>query len=504
MTASGEELRERSSVDGRRDGSLPDAVSGDTAVTGIYRGRRRRVRRRIRSPVTASLLSFIWPGLGQWYARQRRWALLYAIPPAILVVGLLAAVAVGPEVFVLRLLAPSFALLIVGLIAVHALWRVVSIVDAWRRTRREPLTRDGALPVVVLLSLVVLVSHGLAGYYVQSFGAAGDRIFGGEPGGVATGPLDDILGPAPTDTSASTPAPGQGTPAPPAVSPDTTPQPTAPAVFDPNARVTVLFVGVDSGPGRDHALTDTLIVASFDRQTDEITMVSVPRDTARIPMYDGGVYNDRINSLLSYARRNPDRFPQGPIDALVREMEFLIGVPIDYYAVTDMAGLQAAVDVVGGVDITVDRAIHDGSYVLEPGRYRMNGAEALMYARSRHGPGNSDFVRARRQQQIIYALAQRVRDPEVLARLPQVMDTVANLVRTDAPVEAVPEYMAMLDQSEDASTTQVVLTPNRYAQRIPPEEVGGRYMIELKMEEVAALSVELFGSDSRYAGSGQP
>jgi LCP family protein required for cell wall assembly len=478
----------------------PDATyPADAQQAGIYRGRRRRVRRLIRSPARASVLSFIWPGLGQWYARQRLRALFYALPPTLLIVGLGVAMLLGPEVFVLRLLAPSFALIVIALIGLHALWRVASIVDAWRRTRREPLSRDRSVPLVVVLSLVVLLTHGFAGYYVQSFAEAGDKMFGGgDPGRPPSGPLDDILGAGPTPTPGSTPMPG-ASPTPAAA---ITPDPTAPPALDPNARVTVLFVGVDSGPGRDHALTDSLIVASLDPRTNEVAMVSVARDTGRVPMFDGGRYEPRINSFLGYARRNPDRFPQGPINALVRQMEYLVGIPIDYYAVTDMAGFRAAVDEVGGVNITVDRAINDGSFVLEPGRYHMDGELALRYARSRHGPGNSDFVRARRQQQLIYALAQRVRDPAVLARLPQVMDTIEELIRTDAPVEAAPELMAMLSASEGATTTQTVLAPNAYAQRIPPEEVGGRYMIELKMDAVAALSVELFGDESRYARSG--
>ena len=474
-----------------------DAHPAGAQQSGICRGRRKRVRRLDRSPATASVLSFIWPGLGQWYARQPLRALLYGLPPILLIAGLLVAVLVGPEVFVLRLLAPSFALGIIALVGLHALWRVASIVDAWRRTRREPLRRDRAAPLVVVLSLIVVLTHGFAGYYIQSFAEAGDKMFGGDGlGRPPSGPLDDILSVGPSPAPGSTPMPGASLV--PSPTPGLTPRPA----LDPNARVTVLFVGVDSGPGRDHALTDSLIVASLDPRTNEVAMVSVARDTGRIPMFDGGRYDPRINSLLSFTRLNPDRFPQGPIYALVREMEYLIGIPIDYYAVTDMAGFQAAVDAVGGVDVTVTRAIADGGFVLEPGRYHMDGQLALRYARSRHGPGNSDFVRARRQQQLIYALAQRVRDPAVLARLPQVMDTIEELIRTDAPVEAAPDLMAMLSASEGATTSQTVLAPNTYAQRIPPGEVGGRYMIELKMDAVAALSIELFGDESRYARSG--
>lgn len=82
---------------------------------------------------------------------------------------------------------------------------------------------------------------------------------------------------------------------------------------------------------------------------------------------------------MGYFRQNPERYPDGPIRTLVRQMSHRIGIPIHYYAVTNMTGL---------------REVH------------LDGQRALMYVRSRYGLGNNDFVRARRQQQVIRALAQ--------------------------------------------------------------------------------------------------
>jgi polyisoprenyl-teichoic acid--peptidoglycan teichoic acid transferase len=435
----------------------------------------------------AVLLSFVWPGLGQLYAGRRRRALIFALPALLLVGGALIAVARSPEVFALRLLVPSFAYFMIALIVVHAAWRVAAIVDASAVARRARGVAGRALPLVLMLSLVVVGSHAAAGYFVYSFAGAGERIFGGNgpPPDRPNDPLDEVLRPVPVQ-----PLPGQPTPSPRPVNAIPRDQP-----------INILFVGVDSGPGRAHALTDTLIVASYDPLANEIVMISVPRDTARIPMFDGTTYDNRINTLMGHFRRNPERYPDGPVDTLVRQMGYLIGIPIHYYAVTDMTGLREVVDLVGGVDVELDRAIRDSrmGLFLEPGTHHLDGERTLMFVRSRYGPGNNDFVRARRQQAVIRALAQRVREPAVLVRLPEVLDAGANLVRSDVPVEQLPEILDLLQRSEDASTTQIVLAPRRYAERIPPAEVGGRYMIQLKMDAVAALSVELFGGRSRYA-----
>jgi LCP family protein required for cell wall assembly len=445
--------------------------------------------------VTAAVvLSSLWPGLGQLYAGHRRRALLYGLPALLIVAGLGVVIARSPEVFALRLLVPTFAYAVVGLITFHGLWRVAALFDAWLTTRRGRRPPGRVLPLVLLLVALTVGGHGVAGYDVSSFAGAGDRMFDGDgrPDGGGD-PLDDILGPGP---GWSPPPGGQLGP---------TPRPDNPIPTD--GPVNILFVGVDSGPGRDHALTDSLIVASFDPDTNELVMISVPRDTGRVPLFDGGRYDNRINSLMGHFKRNGAKYPDGPIQTLVTQMSYLVGVPIHYYAVTDMAGLREVVDLVGGVDVVLEQRIADPRMQLymEPGRHHLDGERALMYARSRYGPGNSDFVRARRQQQLIRALANRAKDPEVLVRLPEVLDAGARLVRSDVPVEQLPEILELLDRSAGATTRQIVLAPPRYAQRVPPDEVGGRYMIELKMDALAALSVELFGDRSRYgSGSQQP
>ena len=73
--------------------------------------------------VKATTLSFIWPGLGEAYAGRRLpYVLAWAVPPLVLIGVLLAWVALDPASFATRLLAPSFALSIVLLIAALPTW----------------------------------------------------------------------------------------------------------------------------------------------------------------------------------------------------------------------------------------------------------------------------------------------------------------------------------------------------------------------------------------------
>lgn len=126
---------------------------------------------------TAPLLSFVWPGLGQAHLGWRRRAALQALVGFALVAFLAVQFMGGPERFVLRLLVPSFAAVVILVIALHGFWRSFSIADAWRASRSAgPLRSDAALPLVVVLVAGVLASHLFAGVFIYDYNQAGQLI----------------------------------------------------------------------------------------------------------------------------------------------------------------------------------------------------------------------------------------------------------------------------------------------------------------------------------------
>lgn len=414
---------------------------------------------------------------------------MYAVPVVVGVVGVAVLAAGGLERLALRLLNPPVALSVTVLIALLGLWRVVSIFDARRRTATDPPEPNSrrSLMVAALLAVLVIAVHGFAGYYVFSFYRAGEQI------------QEPLIGarpsPEPTPVGGGLP---QATP-----DPAATPGPTQPP---PSDMINVLFVGIDRG-NLINTNTDTMLLASFNPQTERIVMISLPRDTAQVPLYNGGTWNRKINSLYHYAQANPEEFPDGGMGTMVREIEFLVGIPIDYYASIEMAGFWGLIDKVGGVDVVLEKPINDPVYTyhdqpgfyLAAGPHHLDGATALAYVRSRHGPGGSDFERARRQQQLLLALRERLHDPAVLFNMPSLLDAAGEFVRTDAPLDRLPDLLDIIQASQGAEVEQIVLGPRRFAERIPPSEFGGLYGLRLNMDEVAALSISLFGAESRYA-----
>jgi LCP family protein required for cell wall assembly len=236
----------------------------------------------------------------------------------------------------------------------------------------------------------------------------------------------------------------------------------------PGERINVLLIGVDTTPKRGGTLTDTMIVASLDPVGKTISMASIPRDTVSVPLGDGDEFGPKINSLYGYAKRHPDRFPQGPERALEDAIGALLDIPIHYYARLDFDGFIEIIDAVGGIDLKVKRGFSDPDYdgigldgrgfSIEPGRQHLSGAEALAYARVRKAAGQTDFSRAARQQQILVALKNKLtKEGSVFWSLPQLLDAVGGTVTTDIPIERLPDVALVVDDMAPDAITRVVI-----------------------------------------------
>ena len=290
----------------------------------------------------------------------------------------------------------------------------------------------------------------------------------------ASRPPPGSIAPAPPSATAVPAGPSSPAPEPttaPKPSPVATPQPDA-GVATLAERVTVLLIGTDHLGARMHRLTDTMLVVSLGAVDRRPVMISVPRDTYGAPLPDGRVYNARLNSLASYARARPGEFPLGGVGTLRETIELLLGLEIDYVAAIDMLGLVEVVDAIGGVTVFVARPIDDPFYrpaqgglrgfQLDSGWQKMDGATALAYTRSRKGEGGNDFVRAGRQQRLLAAIRDRVRELGPVTTLPTLLDVVDANVRTDIPRDRLGHFAEAVVDAEWDGLRRIVLQPPRF------------------------------------------
>ena len=164
------------------------------------------------------------------------------------------------------------------------------------------------------------------------------------------------------------------------------------------AATTFLIVGTDSRSpepttGTDAAAgvnpgsvrSDVIMLASMAADRSSAAVVSIPRDSW-VPIPGHG--QNKINAAYAFG---------GP-SLLTQTVEQLTAVRVNHFAVVDFAGFQALVDSVGGIDVQVAQTTSDRGVTFRQGMNHLNGADALVYVRQRHGLPNGDLDRAHREQ----------------------------------------------------------------------------------------------------------
>ena len=424
-------------------------------------------------------------------------AAIFAIPTFLIVALLLLQLRQGFFVLGARLLTqPAYAVPVVLAIVIAGALRLAAVIDAFRCGIPNPTRRILERGILTALVLTIVLTHSAAGYGVWYFNQEGQQLFADKP------TLIDQPTAPPSLLPGETKAPATPTPVPATIPPVT-------------SRVTILFTGVDADPTRQEHLYDSIMVVSYDPKTNSVAMVSVPRDSASYPLYFGGKVSNkvRINSLPTYVRNGWVISPDAPYTTLVKEIQYLVGIPINYYAVMDLQGFVQMVDMVGGIDVNNSSPIDDSSYAtpvgqiigfkLAAGPQHLNGDQALAYVRSRHGAGNNDWAREGRQQQVMVALLHKMSEPGAILQLPNLMSKLSASISTTFPAGSVADYISLGQNVPSSNIKQVVLDPPDYT-IIPSNGSSTAATTCLLNAKVAALSVQLFGKDSLWYGKPAP
>ncbi len=400
-------------------------------------------------------LDAILPGGGHLVAGRQRLGLLFAIPSVAAIgiaVGVLAAV---PLVRLAAEVVNALAVLVVLQLIVLA-WRLLAVFTSVHAARAG-LRRAGARVGVALLVALVALPQAYALYVTNVALEEVDRVFDDGTGGAWVPPPSPTPRPAPTPIASATPG----------VTPSATPSPSpTPTV----ARMNVLLIGIDSGVGRQTAATDTMIVASLDPLTETVSLLSVPRDMVDVPLPDGRIYRPKLNGLDADARHHPSRFPGSDgtgHDVLMAAIGTLLELEIDHYAAVNLGGFVRVVDVLGGVDVSVTRSLCDPGYdeygftrgfSIRPGFRHLTGSQALAYARIRQSPGESDFTRAARQQEVISGLRDAVVKRGFLSDPVALLRALGRALQTNVPLEMLPELAEVMGRVDRARTYRTVIT----------------------------------------------
>lgn len=236
--------------------------------------------------------------------------------------------------------------------------------------------------------------------------------------------------------------------------------------------------------GTNENLTDTMIYVRYEVSTGKLAFMSIPRDTYVTNSYGVG---HKLNAIYRGTNTEP----------LIKQIEDLIDVNIDYYLFVDNKVVREVVDVLGGVEINVpfrmkyDDPTQNLHINLYPGVQVLNGAKAEQFIRFRHnndmtvGYASGDIGRTKAQQDFIKAFIKEVVDPANIVKLPELIKTVLKNTNTNVTVREALRYVTdipKLKLDDIYSTTAVGTTPY----------IDGLSYFKMNEEETRAIIKEKF------------
>ncbi len=276
-------------------------------------------------------------------------------------------------------------------------------------------------------------------------------------------------------------------------------------------RVTVLLLGIDerhqeTGPFR----TDTMLVLTVDPVAKTAGILSIPRDLwVTIPTMDT---EGKINTahFLGDAYNYPGGGPALAVETVKQEL----GIPIDYYVRFNFDSFETVVNAIGGVDICVPETIDDPEYPafdnygfdplhIDKGCQHMDGALALKYARTRHT--GTDFDRAKRQQQVILAVRDKVTKqnllPQLAAQAPTLLNELQKSIRTDMSLDQMIQLAKLATQIDPKNIKQATIDESMVAVYNTPTDPPQNVLVPLR-DKIRELRDQFFNSVPTASPSG--
>lgn len=217
------------------------------------------------------------------------------------------------------------------------------------------------------------------------------------------------------------------------------------------SEIKVLLLGISTDQDNVE-LTDTIIVASYNPNTQKATLLSIPRDTYTGKNTARATAYEKINAL--YGRKHRP-------DETLKAVNDITGLGIEYYVVVKTEALIKLVDVIGGVtfnvpiDMDYDDTSQDLHIHLKAGEQLLDGDKAEQLVRFRHSNpdkygrmtsypaeyGDNDIGRMRTQREFIMQVVKQTAKPENIFKLGEILDVAKENVLTNIDFNVAKDYI---------------------------------------------------------------
>ncbi len=268
--------------------------------------------------------------------------------------------------------------------------------------------------------------------------------------------------------------------------------------------VNIVLLGVDAETSDDQPpRSDTTIVIQIKPASNEVTMMSIPRD---LMVFIPGFGQDKFNAAypIGEARRGDDadegEIAGGGPTLVAQTIGANFDIQIHYFVTIDFDGFRRVVDTVGGVVVDVETQLSDNLYPTDDlrltrvyfptGLQKMDGETALQYVRTRHA--DSDFGRAERQQQVLLAIREQAVSRELFLQARSLISDLQDTVRTDLKFDEMLALSNLGREIDPNAIARLSLWEDGLLVEHFPEFAGDAYYIEADWDAVLAETRAVF------------
>lgn len=205
---------------------------------------------------------------------------------------------------------------------------------------------------------------------------------------------------------------------------------------------TILLMGVDSekdGLDSSSSNGDSLILITFNPETLNATMLSIPRDSY-VPIM---CFKDKRENKLTHAAW----YGSG---CMIDTIENFLDVDIDYYVKINFKGVVSLVNALDGVtadvprDLCTDSSDRTGQVCISAGIQNLDGESALVLARNRYDLPNGDFDRAKNQQILLKAILNKMKTVRSVNKFNDILNSISRNMDTNLKTDQILSFYNIL------------------------------------------------------------
>ncbi|HVZ10940.1 MAG TPA: LCP family protein [Candidatus Paceibacterota bacterium] len=247
-------------------------------------------------------------------------------------------------------------------------------------------------------------------------------------------------------------------------------------------RLDVLILGMRGEDDPDAAdggalLTDSIQVLSYDKKTHKSSLISIPRD---LLVWTHGDNDNKLNEAYEYGLSHSNNSLQFIKDKISQ----ITGVYIDNVVIFSFSSFKEIIDSVGGIDVTLDQPFSEPKqwgypFSLPAGPNHLDGQNALYYARSRYS--STDFDRSRRQQQVMFALKDKLLSLNFFSdplKTISVFNTIRSNIRTDIGVFDIKNFVTLAKTADFAAMKKYIISTDNLVDQ--GKDANGIYILTPK------------------------